>query len=766
MSEKKRYEDFFSENALTVLKKRYFKKNENGEIIEDVESMFRRVANNIAEVEKLYDKNADIKKVSDDFFDLMISKDFMPNSPTLMNAGNYLQQLSACFVLPVDDSIEGIFEAVKNTALIHKSGGGTGFSFSRIRPKNDTVRSTKGISSGPVSFMHVFDAATEAIKQGGTRRGANMGILRVDHPDIEEFIKAKERKNNTKRLTNFNISVAITDAFMEALENDSDYDIIHPVSKKVVGRKNANKIFDLIVHKAWETGDPGIIFIDRINKYNPTPHIGEIESTNPCGEQPLLPFEACNLGSINLLNMLKEVNGKWEVDWDKLEKVTKRAIHFLDNVIDASKFPLKQITEMVQGNRKVGLGVMGFAEMLFKLEIAYDSDEAIALGEKIMKKIDQASKEESKRLAELRGAFPNFKGSIYDKEGKKPLRNASTTTIAPTGTISIIAGCSSGIEPLFALAFTRNILDGEQLVEVNPVFKEIAVKEGFYSDKLMKRISEEGTLQNINEIPNKWKRIFKTAHDISPEWHVRMQAAFQKYTDNAVSKTINFSHEAKPEDVRKSYLIAYKLGCKGVTVFRDRCLESQVLNVGVSKDKEETLSTTGARVSISPRERSSVMKGVTRRFRTGCGNIYITLNYDNMGLFEIFTQIGKAGGCAASQAEAIGRLSSLALRSGIDAKYVVEQLKGIRCHRPSWDNGKKILSCADAIGNAIEEFLENEYLKEEDKISNFQIKFDMAKNAKSKEEIMHIGACPECGAALEINEGCLTCRACGYSECS
>lgn len=749
----------FSGNALLVLEKRYFKKNSKGECIEDVDAMFHRIAGNIAHIDLMHDPAADIKLTEADFYELMIQKDFMPNSPTLMNAGNDLQQLSACFVLPVHDSIEGIFESIKNTALIHKSGGGTGFSFSRIRPKNDTVRSTQGVSSGPVSFMMVFDSATEAIKQGGTRRGANMGILRVDHPDIIEFIKSKDK--TSRHLTNFNISVAITEDFIEAAKNNLDYDIIHPNSHTVVGRMNAGEVFDLIVNKAWETGDPGIIFIDRINRDNPTPHLGQIESTNPCGEQPLLPYEACNLGSINLHNMLILDNQKYALDWDKFEKVIRRSVHFLDNVIDASRFPLEEITSMVKGNRKIGLGVMGFADMLILMEIPYDSQDALDLAGQIMEFLQRISKNESEKLAEKRGSFPNYPGSIYDIPGGKPMRNATTTTIAPTGTISIIAGCSSGIEPLFALCFTRNVLDGHSLIEINPVFDKIVRQSEFYTEEMMQKINQDGGVQHLDEIPAGWKKILKTAHDIAPEWHVRMQAAFQKSTDNAVSKTVNFSHDAEVDDIRKVYMLAYELGCKGVTVFRDRSLDKQVLNVGIDKNTEAAVSQNPSG-EIYPRTRSPLMRGVTRRFKTGCGNIYITLNYDNgNGLFEIFNQIGKAGGCAASQSEAIGRLASLALRSGISPNYIIEQLKGISCHRPTWDQGEKIFSCADAIGKAIEEFIN---LKNDDQ-STLHLKLEMAKKARTKKEIMLIGACPDCGSSLEISEGCITCRACGYSEC-
>lgn len=486
--------------------------------------------------------------------------------------------------------MEEIFDAVKWTALVHKTGGGTGFSFSRLRPKNDRVLSTKGVASGPISFMTVFDAATETVKQGGTRRGANMGILRVDHPDILEFITAKE---NNDKLNNFNISVAVTEEFMKAVENGEDYDLINPKDKKVVDRLNARKVFDLIITLAWKNGDPGIVFIDRINADNPTPNVGAIESTNPCGEQPLLPFEACNLGSINLAKMVRgdfSLGEKVSIDWDKLRYTIRTSIHFLDNVIDMSNYPLPQISKMVNNNRKIGLGVMGWADLLIMLGIPYDTDEAVELGEKMMKFIADESKQISQDLAGDRGQFPNFEGSIYDQTDAPKMRNATTNTIAPTGTISIIAGCSSGIEPLFALSYIRNVMDENELIEVNPLFEQVARREGFYSEELMKKIAEIGGVQGIDEVPAKWQRVFVVSHDITPEWHLKMQAAYQKYTDNAVSKTVNFPHDADPEDIEKVYQLAYHYGCKGVTIYRDRSREIQVLNIAKVNHKKEKKS--------------------------------------------------------------------------------------------------------------------------------------------------------------------------------
>jgi ribonucleoside-diphosphate reductase alpha chain len=734
-----------TENSLRVLERRYLRKDKQGQVIETPEEMFHRVAQAIASAELIYDPGADVKAREEEFYRLMTGLEFLPNSPTLMNAGRELGQLSACFVLPVEDSMESIFDAVKNTALIHKSGGGTGFSFSRLRPESDRVGSTGGVASGPVSFIRAFDVATDVIKQGGMRRGANMGILSVTHPDILRFI---ESKNDPTALTNFNISVAVTADFMEAVKADSDYELVNPRTGQVVDKLRAKDVFERIVEMAWRTGEPGVVFIDRINKDNPTPNLGDIESTNPCGEQPLLPYESCNLGSVNLSRMLRKAGAAVEVDYLRLEETVKSAVRFLDNVIDVNKFPLPEIEEKTKLTRKVGLGVMGFADMLIQLGIPYNSDRALIEAEKIMERMLEAATLASIELAKERGKFPAYKGSRNDEQGGPEVRNATRTTIAPTGTLSIIAGCSSGIEPLFALSYMRNILDGDQLVEANPYFEEVARSGGFYSDELMRELASGAHLRNFDEVPEEVKRVFVTAHEVSPEWHVKMQEAFQKSTNNAVSKTVNFPQEATQEDVTDVYMMAYDLGLKGITIYRDKSREAQPMSTGQTQMelKAETIAVS----AVTPRGRSKTTTGATERVTTGCGHLYVTVNSDEQGICEVFSSLGKAGGCASAQLEATCRLISVALRSGIEIAAVVKHLRGIRCPSIAWEEGRAILSCADAIASVLEKHMAG------DDRPQFG-DYGLAKNLG--------GQCPDCGSLLAFQEGCFICPACGYTKC-
>jgi ribonucleoside-diphosphate reductase alpha chain len=775
-----------SPNALTVLQKRYLRKDEDGQPIETPADLFRRVARAVAAADQLYTLRTDSGDTAEEFYQLMANLEFLPNSPTLMNAGTDLGQLSACFVLPVDDDMTSIFEAVRATALIHQSGGGTGFSFSRLRPSGDIVGSTGGIASGPISFMRVFDTATDVIKQGGKRRGANMGILRVDHPDVLDFITCKEQEGT---FSNFNISVGLTEEFMRALEADEEYELVNPRTGKVAGRLRARDVFDKIAAGAWRNGEPGIIFLDRMNEFNPTPVLGEYESTNPCGEQILLPYESCNLGSINLAKMVADGS----IHWGKLERTVKKAVHFMDNVITANKFPFPIIEETTLETRKVGLGVMGFADMLIQLGIPYDSEEGVAVAEEVMEAINYWSKEGSCDLAASRGSFPTFDQSIY-AQGRLPvpvlgvrpgsygrptldwdalaqriktvgIRNATTTTIAPTGTISIIADASSGIEPLFALAYVRrNVLDADELPVVNPLFERVAKERGFYSPELMRRVAREGSIQGAEEVPAEVRRVFVTAHDIAPRWHIRMQAAFQRYVDNAVSKTINAPNGATVDDVRQAYLLAHETGCKGLTLYRDGSRQTQVLNRGTSETKgttstrpfdpvhpEQSRGAQDKRETRAPRPRPVLTQGTTEKIMLGCNRtMYVTINADQEGLCEVFLQMGKSGGCTASQSEAIGRLISLALRSGIETRAVIRQLKGIRCPSPSWHNGGSTLSCSDAVAKALERYLNGS---------------NPGQPVVVKGLVDVCPECPECGGMVELVEGCAVCRACGYSQC-
>lgn len=779
-----------SDNAIKVIEKRYLIKDRNRKPIETPEDMFHRVANHIAKADLNYGATREeVINTENLFYEMMARLEFLPNSPTFTGAGTKLGQLAACFVLPVEDNMYQILKTQMDMGLIHKSGGGTGFSFSRLRPKDDVVGSTGGVSSGPIGFVQMFNDTTECIKQGGTRRGANMGILRVDHPDILEFIDYKEKDGT---LSNFNISVALTKEFMNALREDRDYELINPHGEKVAGKLKAQDVFDKIVNGAWRNGEPGVIFLDKINEKNPTPNIAEIEATNPCGEQPLLPYESCNLGAINLKKFVKHTEKGAEVNWDKLEKIMPTVVHFMDNVIDVNKYPIPEIEKMTKKNRKIGITVMGFADMLYDLGIAYDSEEGIDMAEKIMGFIEESSHKASANLAKERGEFPNFKGSIWDRKDAPKMRNAATTSCNPTGTLSIIGTCSSGIEPFFALAYTKTVMDNDALPEVNEHFLRVAKKEGFYSDNLMKEIVNKGSIQEITELPENIRNIFKVSADIAPDWHVRMQATFQKHTDGAISKTINFPNSATVDEVRKAYLLAYDLNCKGLTVYRDGSRAYQVLTTGknekptevtTTNPDEQTQAIVASGVTIVPRERPEVTRGYTYRVKTAYGKLYVTINDDDNGWpFEIFSHLGKAGGFFAAKAEAICRLISLALRSGVDPEEIIDQLKGIRGPTPTWsDDGKMILSLPDAIAQVLEKHVNKEQPKlnldfntditpEIKKETNASIQmsngYSPEPKASSIADLGEAPACPDCGAMLEMGEGCLKCLSCGYSKCA
>jgi ribonucleoside-diphosphate reductase alpha chain len=755
MEDDRKYE--LSENSLKVLERRYLKKDDQGRVVETPEQLFRRVAQAIAELDRKFGISADeTKELENKFYEMMYTLEFMPNSPTLMNAGRPLGQLSACFVLPIEDSMESIFDAVKHTALIHKSGGGTGFAFSRLRPRDAVVASTSGVASGPISFMRVINAATEAVKQGGTRRGANMGILRVDHPDILDFISCKD---DLKELTNFNISVAVTDTFMRAVDADGRYELIDPRTGLLFVRDGrpvylqAREVLDKIIAHAHKTGEPGLMFIDRMNEGNPVTKVGLYESTNPCGEQPLLPYESCNLGSINVSKMVRAVVdfnsprelSRYEIDWEKLDRTVRLSVHFLDNVIEANKYPLSDIDFQTKQNRKIGLGIMGWADMLILLGIPYDSQEALDLAEKMMNRINNVGHDESLELAKSRGVFPNWGKSSYFRDGNGPrLRNSTVTTIAPTGSISIIAGCSSGIEPFFAISYIRTVMDKTRMVEVNPFFERVAKVRGFYSPELMERIAQSNSIKSFSEIPEDVKRIFVTSHDVTPEWHVKMQAAFQKYTDNAVSKTINLPNGASEDDVKTAYMLAYKLGCKGITIYRDGSRAEQVLTTGATASLAENTPKEGSLLVV--KDRPEVLEGVTQKIRTGYGNLYVTVNTLDGKPFEVFAQIGKSGYSTMADTEAICRLISLSLRSGVPVDKVVEQLKGIGGASPVFGNGGLISSIPDAIAQVLHKHFGNGKKMEKE--------FDLA------EEF-----CPDCAARIEHEGGCIVCHSCGYSKC-
>jgi ribonucleoside-diphosphate reductase alpha chain len=819
-----------SSNARTVLAKRYLVKDATGQPTESPEDLFWRVATVVAEADARYGATeSGVQAAAEEFYYLMTQRRFVPNSPTLMNAGRPLGQLSACFVLPVEDSLangkNGIYDTLKSMAIIHQSGGGTGFSFSRLRAKGSMVRSTTGVASGPISFMKLYDASTDAVKQGGTRRGANMGILRVDHPDVLEFITCKE---DLTQITNFNISVAVTSKFMEAVKNKTSYDLIDPADGHVVGQLDANMVWDKMILGAWRTGEPGCFYIDEANRYNPVPHLGAYEATNPCGEQPLLAYDVCNLGSINVGLYVK--NGA--MDWDAFRRDIQLSTHFLDNIIDVNKYPLPEIDALSKRIRRIGLGIMGFADALVRLGIAYDTPEGVEFGRKVMEFLDVESKKESERLANERGPFPEWARSIWgpdetcarDANGERirpmqMLRNCNVTTVAPTGTISIIAGCSSGLEPLFAVAFMRNQA-GVMMPDVNEDFVAIAKREGWYSEALMERIAKEGTI-NFPEVPAKWQKVFVTANAISPEWHVRMQAAFQEHCDSAISKTTNFSHAASVEDVRAIYELAYDLKCKGVTVYRDGSRDNQVLSTGATEKAAAKRSEPGAasenRREVgellgqlaerdaeierlkrglydaeaenlqrrAKRSRPDKLRSTSIRKETPLGTMFVHLTEDDKGQpFEVFVTLGKAGGSAMADAEAMGRLISLALRSGIPLMEVHRQLRGISSDRAVGLGPNKVLSVPDAIGLALEEWWRDRTLGVQQDllpsgasvapaIPTPEPVVVRASNGQQQELSFEaynggetfMGTCPDCGSQLEYAEGCVKCHVCGFSEC-
>ncbi len=819
-----------NDNARTVIKKRYLIKDASAKAVEQPEDMFWRVAATVAEADRRYGaSDATVTGMAEDFYHLMTERRFEPNSPTLMNAGRPLGQLSACFVLPVEDALsngrDGIYDTLRAMALIHQSGGGTGFGFSKLRGKGSMVRSTTGVASGPVSFMKLYDASTDAVKQGGTRRGANMGILRVDHPDILDFITCKE---DLTQITNFNISVAVTDKFMTAVAEGTSYDLVEPGTARVTGQLDARSVWDKMIDGAWRTGEPGCFFIDEANRHNPVPHVGQYEATNPCGEQPLLPYDVCNLGSINVGYYVKD----GAIDWDSFKRDIHLSTHFLDNIIDVNKYPLPEIDALSKRIRRIGFGIMGFADALVRLGIPYDSDEGVEFGRQLQKFVDVESKRESERLANERGPFPEWARSIWgpdetcarDVKGKrirpmKLLRNCNVNTIAPTGTISIIAGCSSGIEPLFAVAFMRNQA-GAMMPDVNEDFVAIAKKEGWYSDDLMERIAREGHI-HFEEVPERWRRVFVTAHDITPEWHVRMQAAFQENCDSAISKTTNFPHVATPEDVRRIYELAYELKCKGVTVYRDGSRDNQVLSTGATEqakadrdgkgesrralgDLHGTLAEQTAEIARlkqalfdaeaenlqrrAKRARPDTLRGITTRIETPLGTMFLNITEDDKGQpFEVFINLGKAGGAAMADAEAMGRLISLALRSGIPIREVHRQLRGIASDKAIGIGPNKVLSVPDAIGIALEKWMREKQGVQQDLLGvsgstplqtetqpvvstssstmgseggQAQYGFDALNRSES-----FIGTCPDCGSSLEFAEGCAKCHVCGFSEC-
>jgi len=745
-----------------ILRRRYLWKDANGKVVETVDQMFRRVAKHVRGADAKYSAtDTQIKALEDEFYELMKSGKFLPNSPTLMNAGRKMGMLSACFTLPIEDSIDGIFDTVKNTAVIQKSGGWTGFSLDRLRPTGDIVRSSGGRTSGPISFLRVLSETTNAIQQGAFRRGANMGMMSIAHPDILRFIHAKD---DPAAFTNFNLSVKVPDAFMRQLKNNPDalHVVINPRTKKkhVIPRSinkdsysindllpegraaskcfSVREVWDMIVKNAHATGEPGICFIDRVNEANPTPTLGQIEASNPCGEQPLLPYEACNLGSIAVSKFVQK--DRCDLDWDSLAKTVALGVRFLDDVIDVNHYPIPQIEKMTLGNRKIGHGIMGFADALILLGIRYDSEEAVEFAEKLASFTQDHAHQASEQLARKRGCFPNWKGSIWDTQHHRPMRNATCTTIAPTGTISTIAECSSGIEPIFSLTTERRILDGQKFIQLHPLVERLGIKEGWLTDRVRRLLAQDKPPHEIRKIPTQLVNVLVTAHEVAPEWHIRIMAAFQRYIDNSVSKTVNLRSDATADDVDKIYRLAFGLRCKGITVYRDGCRENQVIAAASQ--------TTQSPVEVpSPRPRPRKTNGSTIKTKTGCGSLFVTINRDEKGLFEIFTNLGKAGGCP-SQSEATARVLSVALRSGIDPQILIEQLKGIRCLSTiacrKDDKNIDVLSCPDAIARALEAAMGQDY-----------------------EPVIMATAnkCPDCSYPLRKEAGCNVCDNCAYSKC-
>mgnify|MGYP001167620427 FL=1 len=751
-----------SENARVVLEHRYLLKNDKGDIAEDPDGLFRRVANALAKPDKLYGSSPEeIKETAEEFYQMLSSLEFLANSPTLMNAGTKAGTLSACFVLPLEDSMEGIMKTAHDAAMVQKYGGGTGFALSELRPKGATIKTTHGKACGPIAALKLLSSVSTLVTQGGKRDGANMAVMNVHHPDIEEFIDCKTQEGE---IHNFNISVGATDEFMKAVKDKKDYNLIDPKTKEVVGTKNAYELFRKIVKGAWKNGEPGMIFLDEVNRKSPVSHLGDMTATNPCGEQPLLPNESCNLGSIDLAKFVNE--NQTDIDWNKLKKSTRTAVHFLDNTIDANKYAIPEIKKANKLSRKIGLGVMGFADMLIKMKMSYDSEEAVDMGRKVMKFIQTEADIKSEELAEKRGPFEGWEGSRPQINGDKPIRNACRLTVAPTGTISMIAGCSSGIEPVFSLAYRKqNILEGKTLYYVDKNLEKVAKEKDFYSEDLLEHLSNGGSLQDREDVPEDVKKVFRTAPDINPEYHVRMQAAFQESVDAGISKTINFPNEASEDDVTTTYMLAWELKCKGITVYRAGSRDKEVLTSGTSENEADKSSDNNVGFAPSMGERPAELFGVTRRVYTGRGNLYVTVNMSEDGKpFEIFAALGKAGGNDSAMAEAVSRMVSLTLRSGIDPKESIEQLKGIT-DVPAWNEGELIRSVPDAIANVLEKIYEP---KKESTLSITDLTETtlVSENEDSKiSNILQGETCPECPGILAFEEGCQKCYSCGYSKC-